>query len=214
MASLDGTGLSLYVAVSPMSEVRLRTFPKILLDGDRRLDRFPPVDAAGGDTTHPGGIVVGWREWVSLPALGIGRIKAKIDTGAKTSALHADSIEHFLRDGANWVRFDVIGEGENVPWHEAPVVGQRQVRSSNGRAELRTVILTRLVLAGHFWEAEVSLTNRGSMELPMLIGREALAGRMLVDSACSWLWGRPVSLRTRRLQSATAKAGDRPGDYP
>ena len=174
--------------------------PKVLLVGDERLSAFPECPDRDGNAR----VVVGWREWAGLPALGIARVKAKIDTGARTSALHANSIESFEADGAEWVRFDVTGEAENVPWHEAPVADRRSVRSSNGETELRYVIRTELLLGGHSWPVEITLTNRERMELPMLIGREALAGRILVDAEKSWLCGRPLwrSLQPRRSPGA------------
>jgi ribosomal protein S6--L-glutamate ligase len=140
-------------------------------------------------------------------------VEAKIDTGARTSALHANSIEPFEADGAAWVRFDVAGESESVPWHEAPVADRRSVRSSNGETEQRYVIRTGLVLAGRAWPVEISLTNRERMELPMLIGREALAGRVLVDAEKSWLWGRPrwrpvLPRRVRPAKRRGARSGE------
>ncbi|MYZ47098.1 ATP-dependent zinc protease [Rhizobiales bacterium L72] len=162
-------------------------FPKILLAGDPRLVGFSGAGTTAADEPP----VVGWREWAALPGLGIARIHAKIDTGAKTSALHANSIEPFERAGAPYVRFDVTGEHEDAPWHEAMVVDQRQVRSSNGSVERRFVIRCELALAGRAWPVEITLTNREKMELPMLIGRQALAGRVLVDAGRSWLCGRP-----------------------
>jgi hypothetical protein len=169
--------------------------PKILLTGDARLAAFSATRLNSGDEPP----VVGWREWAGLPLLGIARAMAKIDTGARTSALHANSIEFFETGGQAWVRFDVTGEAETMPWHEAPVTDQRLVRSSNGEAELRSVIRTDLFLAGRTWPIELTLTNRERMELPMLIGREALAGRVLVDAGKSWLSGEPRLLaRSRR----------------
>lgn len=162
--------------------------PKILLTGDERLAAFPTLAADAGEQPF----VVGWREWAGLPGLGIARIEAKIDTGARTSALHANSIETVEIDGKLIVRFDVSGEAESAPWHEARVADRRWVRSSNGESELRFVIRTELQLAGREWLVEVTLTNRERMELPMLIGREALAGRVLVDAEKSWAWGRPL----------------------
>lgn len=156
--------------------------------------------------------VVGWREWAGLPELGIAQVEAKIDTGARTSALHAGSIETFEIDGEAWVRFDVTGESESVPWHESPVADRRSVRSSNGGTELRYVIRTGLVLAGSAWPVEISLTNRERMELPMLIGREALAGRVLVDAEKSWLWGRP-RWRPIRPRRPAKRRSARPGEY-
>ena len=173
--------------------------PKILLAGDRRLAGFP--DARTEDGTLA---TVGWREWAGLPRLGVARVEAKIDTGARTSALHADRIELFEAEGAPWVRFDVFGEAASVPWHEAAVTDRRLVRSSNGEAGTRVVIATELDLAGRVWQIELTLTNREKMELPMLIGREALAGRVLVDADKSWLWGRPSRMRRRRGGRASA----------
>jgi hypothetical protein len=176
------------------------SIPKILLDGDVRLAAF----AARSDRDSGDRLIVGWREWASLPELGIAQVEAKIDTGARTSALHANSIEPFERRGAAWVRFDVTGESETVPWHEARVTDRRSIRSSNGGTELRYVIRTGLTLAGRTWPIEITLTNRERMEQPMLIGREALAGRVLVDAQKSWLCGRP------RLRTAAPRP-TRPG---
>jgi hypothetical protein len=178
--------------------------PKILLQGDRRLAAFTEPEGDGAAIQ-----VVGWREWVALPELGIARVKAKMDTGARSSALHANSIEPYERDGTACVRFDVMGEAESMPWHEAPVSDRRMVRSSNGETELRFVIRTALSIAGLTWPVDITLTNRERMDLPMLIGREALAGRALVDPQRSWLCGRPHwrSLEPRR---AHGRSGDRP----
>jgi len=174
--------------------------PKILLTGDRRLTAFP---TDGGEPSESL-IVVGWREWAGLPELGIARVKAKVDTGARTSALHVNSMEAFVRRRQPFVRFDVTGEAESMPWHETPVADRRLVKSSNGEAELRFFIRTELWLAGSTWRVEISLTNRERMDLPMLIGREALAGRVLVDADKSWVWGRPV-WRTKPLARPLAK---------
>ena len=185
--------------------------PKILLNGDRRLTAFPLEP--GEPEEEP--VVVGWREWAGLPGLAIARVKAKIDTGARTSALHVNSIEAFDKGRTTYVRFDVSGEAETVPWHEAPTTDRRVVKSSNGESELRFVIRTELKLAGRTWPIEVSLTNRDRMDLPMLIGREALAGHVLVDAEKSWVWGRPIwrsrpvkRPRVRRLRSS--RSGARP----
>lgn len=183
--------------------------PKILLEGDPRLDAFPqsPANDSGG------AVVVGWREWAGLPSFGIARIKAKLDTGARTSALHANSIESFEAAGVLWVRFDVTGEGADVPLHEARILDRRMVRSSNGGSETRFVIRTELMLAGRSWQAEMTLTNRDRMDLPMLIGREALAGRALVDAEKSWLWGRPgLANAGRRKRRPPQPRPAQPGD--
>lgn len=180
--------------------------PKIIRDSDETAPAFSAGRAAAGS----GRFVVGWREWTGLPDLSIARIKAKMDTGAKSSSLHADSIELFARDGAEWVRFDVSGEAQDAPWHEAPVTGRRMVRSSNGISEERCFIETALSLAGRTWKVEMSLTNREKMELPLLVGRNALAGRVLVDADRSWLCGRPLAApaepRRRRGARGSAEA--------
>lgn len=183
--------------------------PKILLFGDERLAAFPGEPEAA----LPSPAVVGWREWVGLPGLGIARVKAKMDTGARSSALHANSIEPFETDSAQYVRFDVMGEPETVPWHEAPVSDRRLVRSSNGETELRFVIRTDLTIAGQTWPVDITLTNRERMDLPMLIGREALAGRALVDPERSWLSGRPL-WRSLDLRPKSARRARRRGDRP
>lgn len=181
--------------------------PKILLAGDSRLAAFPAEKGDLDDSL----VVVGWREWAGLPTLGIARVKAKADTGARTSALHVNSVEAFERGRTTFVRFDVTGETEGVAWHEAPVADRRLFKSSNGETELRFVIRTELGLAGRVWPVEISLTNRERMELPMLVGREALAGRVLVDAEKSWLWGRPT-WKVRPPSKTPARRKRRSGD--
>jgi hypothetical protein len=123
---------------------------------------------------------LGWREWVALPHLGGLRLEAKLDTGARTSTLHATSIEAFERDGRTWVRFVTPGAAGPV---EAPAVDHRDVRSSSGHSDRRYVIETQIVLAGDVVDVELTLTNRSRMRYPMLVGRTALAGRFAVDPA-------------------------------
>jgi hypothetical protein len=144
--------------------------------------------------TGAGQTPVGWREWVALPEWGVHAIKAKIDTGARTSALHAFDIESIDRDGRRWVRFAIH------PWQdsladivtvEAPLVERRQVRSSSGKARLRPVVHALVELAGQQVPIEVSLTRRDEMGFRMLIGRQALRRRFVVDPARSYLGGRP-----------------------
>ncbi|MEP0545410.1 MAG: ATP-dependent zinc protease [Rhodothermales bacterium] len=138
-------------------------------------------------------LIVGWREWVALPDLGLPAVKAKVDTGAKTSSLHAFDIETFREDGCERVRFGVhpLQENERLAvWATADVVDERSVTSSSGHEELRVVIRTALRLGDLTWPVEVTLTDRRSMRLRMLLGREALAGRLLVDASVSYLHGR------------------------
>ncbi len=140
--------------------------------------------------------VLGWREWVALPDLGIEIIKAKVDTGARTSALNAVSMEEFVQDGEAMVRFEVLVRGsgqtrEGRFFCRAPVVDSREVTNSGGHREHRIVIITRLQIGMAFEQVEITLTNRGSMKFPMLIGRSAIRRRYLVNPGRSYLAGKP-----------------------
>jgi hypothetical protein len=133
---------------------------------------------------------IGWREWISLPALGIDRIAAKVDTGAKTSVLHARDV---IELDSGWIEFTApllrtqrnLGEWEKggVRRVRAELVDRRRVRSSNGGDELRWVIRTPLVLRDTEVFCEFSLTTRARLKFPVLLGRSALSGRFLVDAA-------------------------------
>lgn len=146
-------------------------------------------------------MTTGWREWVGLPGLGVGWIKAKVDTGARTSSLHAFDLVEFERGGEAWVRFSVHpwqkSEADAVV-HEARVHDRRAVRSSSGHAETRVVVVLRLRLVGADVDAEVTLTNRDEMGFRMLIGREALRRGYVVDPARSYLGGRAPREARRR----------------
>lgn len=138
--------------------------------------------------------VIGWREWVGLPDLGVAQIKVKVDTGARSSSLHAYELELFQREGAEWVRFQVQPvqrrRSQSV-WVEAPVFDMRSVRSSSGRASLRPVIITNVTLLGITWPVEVTLASRDKMGFRMLLGREAIRRRFLVDAGKSYYGGKP-----------------------
>lgn len=137
-------------------------------------------------------MVAGSEEWVSLPGLGLPMIKVRVDSGAKTSALHAVNISPFQRNGETWVSFDVFPiqfDGKRVMHCEAQVVDMRTIKSSTGNRETRYVIKTLIKLNEETWEIEVSLTNRDSMGYRMLLGREAMKGKMLVDPESSFLFG-------------------------
>ena len=149
---------------------------------------------------------VGWREWVRLTDLGVAAIKAKIDTGARTSALHAFAIEPFRRSGALWVRFEVhpLQRSSTVKIKcEAPAVDERSVRNSGGLVERRYIIETRLMLGDRAWPIELALANRDQMGFRMLLGRTALKRGVLVEPNRSFLAGdRPASLPRKVRVSA------------
>ena len=130
--------------------------------------------------------VVGWRELVGLPSLGLTDIPAKIDTGARTSSLHAQVLEEIERDDGRYVRFAVDWGGKRHEC-EAIHVDVRGVTSSNGETQQRYVIKTVLKIGEHQFKAEISLADRSDMKFPMLIGRSALRRRFFVDSGHSWL---------------------------
>ncbi|MBS0461176.1 MAG: ATP-dependent zinc protease [Proteobacteria bacterium] len=133
-------------------------------------------------------IVLGWREWLALPDLGIGRIRAKIDTGARSSALHVDELAEFEVDATPWVRFTVAtGAHDAEPVVvRAPVHDRRPVTDSGGHVSERIFLLTRLELAGRMYPIEINLASRRDMSFPMLLGRSALKGRFVVDPARSF----------------------------
>lgn len=138
--------------------------------------------------------IVGWREWLSMPDLGVTHIKAKVDTGARTSAIHAFEVDPFEKDGKTWVRFGLHpnqDDTETVIWCEAEVIDQRNVTDSGGHTEKRYVIKTTVCLGGKRWPMEVTLTNRDTMMFRMLLGRTAMsAGNIVVNPALSFLCGK------------------------
>lgn len=137
-------------------------------------------------------MIAGSEEWVSLPDLGLPMIKVRVDSGAKTSAIHAVNISPFQRNGEAWVSFDVYPlqyDGKKVVHCEAPVIDKRTIKSTSGSRESRYVIRTVLKVAEEAWEIELTLANRDSMGYRMLLGREAMRGKMLVDPDSSFLFG-------------------------
>ena len=138
--------------------------------------------------------IVGWREWVTLPGAGVPWIKAKIDTGARTSSLHAFDVEEFRADdGTDSVRFGVRpwqDSDEDAVVVEIPVHDRRTVRSSSGHSEERIVVLMDVTLLWRTMTIEITLTNRDEMGFRMLIGREALRNGFLVAAGESFLGGR------------------------
>lgn len=133
---------------------------------------------------------IGWREWLALPDLGVETIKAKIDTGARSSALHAFDLERFDRDGKAMLRFAIHplqDDNRTIVVAEAELLAERHVRNSGGHAQLRPVIRTSVRLADRQWPIELTLTNRDAMGFRMLLGRQAVRDRFLVDSGRSFL---------------------------
>jgi hypothetical protein len=152
----------------------------------------PPSPQSSADDTDP--VIVGWREWVALPQAGVEWVKAKVDTGARSSAIHAFDLEVHEVDGQEWVRFSIH------PWQRSdedhvelslPVLDMREVRSSNGQVEKRYAVAMDVTLAGRTITTVMTLSNRDEMGFRMLIGREALERGFLVDSSVSYAGGRP-----------------------
>lgn len=134
-------------------------------------------------------ITVGWREWLALPELGIVKIKAKVDTGARTSCIHAFRVEEFIQDEQVWVRFwvhPIQDDNDTEIQCQAKVIDQRTVTDSGGHQEQRYVIQTQLLIGGQQWPIEATLTNRDTMKFRMLLGRTAMAGRIVVDPELSY----------------------------
>jgi ribosomal protein S6--L-glutamate ligase len=154
-------------------------------------------------------IILGSEEWCSFPEIGIPTIKARVDSGAKTSALHAINIAPFIKEGKNWVRFDINPIQNNVKTiiHcEAPLIDKRIVKSSSGFREQRYVIQSLLDIGKDKWLIEMTLTNRDSMGFRMLLGREAMSGRVLVDPEQKYLLGQPSVDNLKELYKNTEKA--------
>jgi ribosomal protein S6--L-glutamate ligase len=140
-------------------------------------------------------VIVGSEEWCSFPDLGVPTIKARVDSGAKTSALHAVNISPFQKNEENWVKFDInpIQNNTKTVIHcQAPLVDKRIVKSSSGFREQRYVIKAEIQIGETHWDVELTLTNRDSMGFRMLLGREAMSGRLLVDPEQKYLLGQPT----------------------
>lgn len=150
---------------------------------------------------------IGWREWVALPDLDVRWIKAKVDTGARTSALHAVGVERFQRRGKSMVRFTVHPDQRSqarTVTVEAEVIDERAVKSSTGHVSTRPVIRTPFRLLDEERLIEVTLVSRTEMGFRMLLGREALRKRFLVDSGASFLGGRPPKRKKKKKKKKAA----------
>ena len=138
--------------------------------------------------------ILGWRERVSLPALGIKRLRCKVDTGARTSALHAFYVEEFTENEIAMVRFGLHPKDKTTEEEihcTAPIFDQRNVTDSGGHTENRYVIKTPIILGEYSWDIELTLTNRDTMVHRMLLGRAAIVDNFLVDPGNTYLMGKP-----------------------
>jgi hypothetical protein len=159
---------------------------------------MPKENAAQPELDRPNTmkITIGWREWLALPQLGIPALKAKIDTGARTSALHTFSLEEYFSGNRRMVRFGIhpLQKRQDIElFCEAPVLERRRVKDSGGHIEKRYVIQTRVVLKNQIWRIHVTLTNRDGMRFRMLLGRTAVENRFIIDPGRSYTAGRSLA---------------------
>ena len=157
----------------------------------KTVEALETIEATPADNK----ISLGWREWVALPELDINRIKAKVDTGARTSCLHTFRTEPYTQDGERRVRFwvhPVQNDMHQVVECDARVLDERDVSDSGGHKELRLVIETTLIVGDESWPIEMTLTNRDTMRFRMLLGRTAMAGRTTIYPEASYLAGEPA----------------------
>ena len=153
---------------------------------------------------------LGWREWIALPDLDVAHVKAKVDTGARSSSLHAEDIEIFQARGHVKVRFVVLPmqrSRSNAIECEAVLHDERYVKSSNGTRELRPVIRTPVRWGGEAWEIDLTLTSRDLMGFRMLLGREAIRRRYLVDTGRSFLGGQPGGKKKKKKKKVRKQKG-------
>lgn len=153
-------------------------------------------------------IILGWREWVELPELGLHAIKAKVDTGAKTSALHAFNIDIYNQNGIEMVKFLIhpIQNDQHLQIEcTTPLKDQRQVTDSGGHREMRYVIETDIIIASQRYSIELTLTDRETMRFRMLLGRNAMNNRVLVDPSESYLNGKIDALSQYNLNPEVNK---------
>jgi len=160
---------------------------------------------------------LGWREWVGLPEHGLEWVKAKVDTGARTSSLHAAGLHTFELENREWVRFSIY------PWQrsttdaiqiEARVLDRRRVRSSSGTTERRPVVVLPVRMGNKIYDVEFTLTRRDEMGFRMLLGRQALRGRFLIDTGRSYLLGQPPRTERRANRTPSSETNPKPDRNP
>jgi hypothetical protein len=147
-------------------------------------------------------LTLGWREWAALPQLDLPAIKVKVDSGAKTSALHAFYTEKYLLDSVDMVKFLIHPIQRNYDFQvecHAPVVDFREVSDSGGHKEMRYVIETNIVIGTGNWPIELTLTNRDTMRFRMLLGRRAMEARAIIDPGASYLNGKLYPIKLYQL---------------
>ena len=168
---------------------------------------------------------LGWREWIAFPTLNISKVKAKVDTGARTSALHAFKVEPFIRDSQQWVRFAIHPlqwNSDTVVECEAVVKDQRIVRDSGGHEELRYVVDAQIVIGEDLLLCEFTLTDRDSMAFRVLLGRTALRARYVIHPGKSYMQGKPSGRhkgapswqRNRSRHPRNSRSAPKPGKCP
>ena len=182
----------------PAIEGLTRRIPGLVMREDERAESAsvtPGRRKAGRKKTKQSKPLIGWREWVRFPDLGVEAIKAKVDTGARTSSLHAFNLKEFRRDGLAYVRFVIHPEQDSahpaIP-AELPLLARRKVKDSGGKTELRPVVETTVELMGLHWKIEMTLTRRDDMGFRMLLGMQAIRRRFVVDPGASFRAGKRV----------------------
>jgi ribosomal protein S6--L-glutamate ligase len=148
---------------------------------------------------------IGNQEWCAFPDLGISAIKARVDSGAKTSSIHAFNIDSFIKDGSDWISFEVhpLQRNDEILIRcECPVIDQRNVKSSSGTSETRYVINTPISLGANVWSIEVTLTDRDAMGYRMLLGREAMNDRLIIDPSMKCVLGKISTSKAERYYTS------------
>lgn len=145
--------------------------------------------------------IVGNQEWCAFPELGIPAIKARVDSGAKTSAIHAFNIRTYFKNDVEWVSFEVHPLQKNdeiLVRCDCPIIDQREVKSSSGTSEKRYVISTPIGLGDNVWDIQLTLTDRDAMGYRMLLGREAMNGRLIIDPSMKCVVGKKSTIKIRQ----------------